>query len=347
MKNVKVLSFMAVSKGRAATEEVVAKRLQGVAAGTIEAVNPDLKTIKELFPHSQAQEEPKYVGTTTVKNSKDMDVEVPQIRIALIFKTDPAISTNNGIEATLNIPIFLAKGYSYSHKNGITKVKVIDKYGRTGWATQEEVKTHAIPQYANGPANIDKEYHPCLIGEDELVSLIIAYLGLPRPDVWNDDAKKFEMKTKPEELAESVCLLDHMDDYFKGDISEIREILAYQPDNRVKVILGIRTNNNGNQYQAAYTKQWLKLGTSNYKNVTKEIEEAEQNARDNGREPSTQFVVGPLEEVTLSATNYQAQAQQSSDDDDNPFPAAAENANGDADPFAQNSGDDMPFENEE
>ena len=50
---------MAVSKGRAATEEVVAKRLQGVAAGTIEAVNPDLKTIKELFPHSQAQEEPK------------------------------------------------------------------------------------------------------------------------------------------------------------------------------------------------------------------------------------------------------------------------------------------------
>ena len=196
MKNVKVLSFMAVSKGRAATEEVVAKRLQGVAAGTIEAVNPDLKTIKELFPHSQATEEPKYVGTTTVKNSKDMDVEVPQIRIALIFKTDPAISTNNGIEATLNIPIFLAKGYSYSHKNGITKVKVIDKYGRTGWATQEEVKTHEVPQYANGPANIDKEYHPCLIGEDELVSLIIAYLGLPRPDVWNDDTKKFEMKRK-------------------------------------------------------------------------------------------------------------------------------------------------------
>lgn len=344
-KNVKVLAFMAVGKGRAATEEVVARRLQGVAAGTIEAVNPDLKTIKELFPRSQATEEPKYVGTTTIKNSKDADVEVPQVRISLIFKTDPAISTNNGIDATLTIPIFLAKGYSYSHKNGITKVKVIDKYGRTGWATQEEIKTHAIPQYSNGPANIDKDYHPCFIGEDELVSLIIAYLGLPRPDVWDDDAKKFIMKTKEEELAESVCLLDHVEDYFKGDLSEIREILAYQPDNRVKVILGIRTNNNGNQYQAAYTKQWMKLGTSNYKNVVKEIEDAEKAARDAGREPSTRFVVGPLEEVTLQATNYPAPS--SGDNEDNPFPAASDNDNGDADPFAnQDNGDAMPFDNE-
>lgn len=335
---------MAVSKGRSATEEVVAKRLQGVAAGTIEAVNPDLKTIKELFPRSQATEEPKYVGTTTIKNSKEADVEVPQVRISLIFKTDPAISTNNGIAATLTIPIFLAKGYSYSHKNGITKVKVIDKYGRTGWATQEEVKTHAIPEYANGPANIDKDYHPCFIGEDELVSLIIAYLGLPRPDVWDDDAKKFVMKTKEDELAESVCLLDHVEDYFKGDLSEIREILAYQPDNRVKVILGIRTNNNGNQYQAAYTKQWLKLGTSNYKNVVKDIEDAEKAARDGGREPSTRFVVGPLEEVTLQATNYAATS--SDDNGDNPFPAAADNEDGSADPFAQQGDDAMPFDNE-
>ena len=197
------------------------------------------------------------------------------------------------------IPLDFTVRKDYRLNGDGTKCQIIDQYGRTAWATKEETRSRSIPQYANGPANIDKEYHPCLIGEDELVSLIIAYLGLPRPDVWNDDAKKFEMKTKPEELAESVCLLDHMDDYFKGDISEIREILAYQPDNRVKVILGIRTNNNGNQYQAAYTKQWLKLGTSNYKNVTKEIEEAEQNARDNGREPSTQFVVGPLEEVTI------------------------------------------------
>ena len=341
MKNVKVLAFMAVGKGRAATEEVVAKKLQGVAAGTIEAVNPDLKTIKEFFPHSQATENPQYVGTTTVKNSKDMDVEVPQVRISLIFKIDPAISTNNGISGTLNIPIFLSKGYSYSHKNGITKVKVIDKYGRTGWATQEEIKTHAIPEYANGPANIDKDYHPCLMGEEEIVSLIIAYLGLPRPDVWDDDLKKYVMKTKPEELAESVCLLDHMDDYFKGDLSELREILAYQPDNRVKVVLGVRTNSNGNQFQAAYTKQWIKLGSSNYKSVIKEIEDADKATRDAGREPNTQFVVGPLEEVSLSATNYAASSQSSSDEEDNPFPPQDNDDN--ANPFAQG---DMPFEND-
>ena len=340
----KTFSFMAVATGRKATEEVVAKRLQGVAAGTIEAVNPDLKTIKELFPHSQATEEPKYVGTTTVKNSKDNDVEVPQIRLAFIFKTDPAISTNNGIEATINIPIFLSKGYSYSHKNGITKVKVIDKYGRTGWATQEEVKTHAIPEYANGPANIDKDYHPCFLGEDELVSFIVAYLGLPRPDVWDDDAKKYVMKTKEDELAESVCVLDHLDDYFKGDISELREILSYQPDNRVKVVLGVRTNNNGNQYQAAYTKQWIKLGTSNYKNVAKDIEDEEKNARDNGREPSTQYMVGPLEEVTLQATNYAAPVT-SAEGDDNPFPSQDESDG--ANPFDNNEDNGgMPFDND-
>ena len=153
--------------------------------------------------------------------------------------------------------------------------------------------------------------------------------------------KKFEMKRKEEELAESVCVLDHLDDYFKGDISELREILSYQPDNRVKVVLGIRTNNSGNQYQAAYTKQWIKLGASNYKNVAKRIEDEEKNARDNGREPSTQYVVGPLEEVTLKATNYTASAA-SVDDNNDPFPSQD-----DADPFAD-SGDegDMPFDHD-
>ena len=334
-KDIKVLSFV-VATGRSATEEVVAKRLQGVAAGTIEAINPDLKTIKELFPNSQMTEEPAYVGTNKVKNSKEEEVEVPQIRISFVFKTDPAISTNNGIAATLNIPIYLSKGYSYSHKNGVTKVQVIDKYGRTGWATQEEIKNHAIPQYANGPANIDKEYHPCYIGEDELVSFIIAYLGLPRPDVWNDDLKKFEMKTKPEELAESVCVLDHLDDYFKGDLSELREIVAYQPDNRVKVVLGIRTDSNGNLRQAAYTKQWIKLGTTTYNGIIKAIESAEKATRDSGREPSTQYVVGPLEEVSLKATNYQAAPATDGLGDADPFPASDN-------PFPEAGAGDLPF----
>jgi hypothetical protein len=139
-----------------------------------------------------------------------------------------------------------------------------------------------------------------------------------------------------------------MDDYFKGDLSELREILAYQPDNRVKVVLGIRTSSNGNQYQAAYTKQWIKLGTSNYKSIIKAIEDAEKVARDNGREPSTQYVVGALEEVSLKATNYTSQtSQSSSSDDDNPFPPAEDNEAGDANPFDNGDGDDnMPFENE-
>ena len=80
-----------------------------------------------------------------------MDVEVPQIHIALIFKTDllsVLIMVLRLLEHSLSS---LAKGYSYSHKNGITKVKVIDKYGCTGWATQEEVKTHAIPSVCQWP----------------------------------------------------------------------------------------------------------------------------------------------------------------------------------------------------
>lgn len=343
MKPTKVLSFMAVAKGREATEEVVAKRLQGVAAGSILAVNPDSKKLKELFPNSQSTKEPEYLGTTTVKNSKEVDVEVPQVRLSFIYKIDPAISTNNGISATITIPIFLAKGYSYSHKNGVTKVKVIDKYGRTGWATQEEVKNHAIPQYANGPASIDADYHPCLIGEDDLVSLIIAYLGLPRPDVWDDGTNRYVMKTDPKELAQSECTLDHLDDYFKGDVSEIRNILNYQANNRVKVVLGIRTNSNGNQYQAAYTKQWIKLGATSYKSVIKAINDEEKSAREAGREPSTQYMVGPLEEVALTATNYAAQepAAPSGEEDKDPFPPQ------EANPFpGQDDGDKMPFEDD-
>ena len=335
MKNVKVLSFMAVSKGRAATEEVVAKRLQGVAAGTIEAVNPDLKTIKELFPHSQAQEEPKYVGTTTVKNSKDMDVEVPQIRIALIFKTDPAISTNNGIEATLNIPIFLAKGYSYSHKNGVTKVQVIDKYGRTAWVTIEQAKNHQIPVYSNGPARLDKDYRPAYRGEEELLKFIINWLNITPLDSYNKNTGEWMTNAHPEDCEAGLYKIPN---YFKGDISELKEHCAMLPYNRLKLVVGVRTDNEGKQYGTVYTRETLRNGSTSYTRLKDSIEGNAQYLQDTVFTDDHAGIITNIHEYKENVKESDLSKPAAAED---PFAAAAALPDDDL-PFGD-SNDDDPF----
>lgn len=286
---------MAMSKGTQSNEPTEVKRYQGVASVFVIGVNPTKAELSKLYGR-EITEDPIYVSTTKI-GPQDNQVEVPQIRFDFMVKTDA--DKCNGIDLTTKVAIYVAKAYKYN-KDG-SKVKVIDKYGRTAWATPEEVKNKTIPQYKNGPAHLDVDFRPLYIGEDELTEFIISYLNIPSVEKYNSDTKTFVMSDTPEE---SEARLDKVDNYFSGDISEIKEIIAMQPNNKVKVMFGIKTTEENKQYQAAFTHMFLRNHISDYSRLFKEIKQSQ----DNGAYVNVSFYEGLLKEYSVEPTPMVAPA---------------------------------------
>lgn len=338
---------MAVAMGQE-SKEIEVKRLIGIAAPGVVAVNPTREELNKITGNDFTTEEIKYVDETQTKDKDNKDINVPQIRIDVLMKTDPEIACNSGLEEFIHVTFFINKAASYSFKNGETKVQVIDKYGRTAWVTPEQAKNKVVPEYIikNGPragqtmkANLVPDYRIAYQGEEELVKFIIALLNIPRPDTWNAEKKVFEMKTDPKELAKSECLLDNIKSYFEGNVSEVKKVLGFQPKNRLKLLIGVRTAQNGSQYQAVYTRMPLKLNVTNYK----VWEDALKEDKAAGRHPNVEYRVCNLTEFKVAATNYEETKSEEAND---PFAASNATSAPASDPFAGNEPpvDTDPFE---
>lgn len=324
--NFPAASFMAIAKGTVAAEPQI-KRYMGIGAVKILALNPTRAEINKIYGSDNGNtEEPKYIGVGKVRDKNGVEQECPQIRLTFYAKTDPNVACNNGIEAIIPITIFLTKAYSFSTKDGVTKVQVMDRFGRTAWVTEAELKVGAIPDYTvrigehageKKKADLAEGYKPCYVGQEQLVKLIIAWLNIPSPRVWDPDQKQFFLRPA-EQLPDSECMLEHINDYFTGDLRELREVMTYQPENAVKYGFGVRTATNGTQYQCVYLNCPMKFGDTRYSQFEKALEDDRQY----GRHPSEEYEVGPLHEVTLTATNYADKKNENTDPD--PFAAVAQ-----------------------
>lgn len=316
---------MAVATGQE-SKEVVSKRFIGLAALKFIALNPTREEQNKILEQNSSTEEIKYLGETATKDKNNQDINVPQIRLTFLMKSDPTVACNNGIEQHFFVTFFLNKAAQYSFKDGITKMKVIDEYGRTAWVTPEQASQHVVPEYIikNGKragqtmkASITANYRPAYQGEEELVEFIKAFLVIPRPDVWNAEKEYYELKTSPQELAKSECLLEDIKKYFDGNVTELRKVFGFQKNNKLKLLVGVRTASNGSQYQDFYTRKPIRLSTTNYK----ELEEALKEDKAAGRHPNTEYRVCNLQEFTTQATDYsQSQAPQEVND---PFASAS------------------------
>lgn len=303
-------NFMAFSKGAVSTEGNTVKRYVGVSPVFVLGVNPNKEELEKLY-NTQLENTPEYLSEVEVGEDK---LKVPNVRIDFIVKTDA--EKCNGIEFTTKVSFFIRKEYRYNREQ--TKIQVIDKYGRTAWVTKEQYKNKEIPVYSNGPANIDKDYRACFHGEEELTNFIKAYLNIP--NVMKYVNNTWVMVDKPEDCE---ARLEHVEDYFKGNFSELREIIALQPTNKVKVLFGVRTTDDNKQYQAVYTQMFLKNNITDYSRLDKDLQERKAA----GAYPTTEFIVGDkdivgnLKEYNVEATNF-----NNSGSSDMPFPKAEESS---------------------
>lgn len=290
---------MAIAKGRISAEVHEFKRYIGVAPMFIKAVNPSKAEHEELF-ETELEEAPVYTST---KSDNDGN-EFQTARISVVFKPD---TEKIGFDMPLvTMALFLENRPRYNADK--TKVQVIDKYGNTGWPTIEEAKAHAtILKNKNGEdynSNLDKDYRPAFVGEEDLMNFVKTYLNIPNRLTYDRDFKTWGPNTKVK-AEECECRFDNLAAVFKGDFSEIKDALGFQPTNKVKVLLGVRTDaESGKLYQAVYTKKFLSNAATNYSSLDKEIQDMIANAAANGRTLTTEYDVNAVHEYIVAPTQF-------------------------------------------
>ena len=278
---------MAVKVGKESVEGSF-KMYKGMAAFNIVAVNPT-KAELEALTGREIENDPEYVGKT--------DEGKEQVRVVFYAKTAPDAKLNNGIELLIPISFMLTKDYKVGQNSG--KYQIIDKFGRTAWATKEEVQSKSIPQYSSGPANISADYRLAWQGEEFLVDFLIQWLNIPGPAVYKDKVWVMKENTDDSEVSLDMAAL------FKGDVKELKELVTLAAAYTVKGAVGIRTVDNENgtrQYQAVFTRKFAKNAVTDYSRIDAAITEF-QNA---GGAPNTEFSTEPLHENVVEATFFNA-----------------------------------------
>lgn len=277
---------MAIARGQQAQDAAPRKLYMGIGAVKVIAVNPTKAELEKLYDR-EFKDDPTYLTETEIDGKK-----YPSVRITFIVQTAP--EKNNGIDTIQQHTFFLRKQY---RSNGDkTKYQVIDKYGRTAWGTTEEVKAKAIPQYASGPASIDPDYRPALVGEEGLTMFIKNYLNIPNLQRFVDG----KWVDNPAIASKDDCLvrLDDIEKYFVGNFKELKELLTYQPDNLVKIAFGVRTSSDGRVYQTTYDNLCFKNGVSDYGKLADEI----LDRKSRGALQNSEFDITELHEYTVTPT---------------------------------------------
>ena len=287
--------FMAMSKGAESIEGSPIKRYIGVAPVYILAVNPNKTELEKLY-NTTLENAPEYISEV----DRD-DKKVQQVRLDFIIKTD---AEKCGIEFTNKISFFITKEFRFNKDK--TKVQVIDKYGRTAWVTKEQLNVHEIPTYSNGPANLDADYRACYVGEEQLTEFIKTYLNIP-------NVMKYVNKTwvMNDNTQDSEARLESIESYFKGNFSEVKDAISFQPNNKIKLMFGIKTTDDNKQYQTVYTQMFLRNSVTDYSKLNADLQERKAN----GAFATTEFAACNLKEYVITPTNF----TNTNDDGDLPF----------------------------
>lgn len=286
MKLTNSYSFLTIGKTQESTEVTEFKRYIGVGSSFVLAVNPNKKELDNILGYESANE-PEYVVTTE---------QGKEARITFVVKTDP--QTNNGIEIVNRAMFTLRNTPAYSRDQ--SKVQVIDKYGNFTWAnTQDAQEGKKLLDKNGNPMRIDDNYRMACVGEAALVDFLKHYLSIG--SVFNYINGTWVKKENPADFAFE---LEHIKDYFNGDFSEIKEAIKLQPNNKVKLLYGIRITDEGKQYQAIATRENLILYNNAGQNAYSRLENELNRLKDNGSYPTTDFKVQELSEYSVQPTDF-------------------------------------------
>ena len=278
------------------------KKYVGVASVNIVAVNPTNEKLRQFgwdIPADAA--EPEYVKTVEDPDTHRTSTRSRVCLLAQIqdMKEKPIVSLN-----------FFARPEVSASKDG-QKGKIIDMYGRTAWGTRDEIKAKQVPQYSSGPANIATPYRMCHPGEEELVRFMMKYLNVTPLQMFDSKTGKWNPSKNPGRLS-----FDDWSAICNGNMREVAEMLGTQPDNCVKVVLGVQTTDENKTYQTFINTGYIGNGqrvdynTGVYTRAEKLIDDFKSGLRS---PDNYTFSAAPVREWTESATEVTDQSGLSYD----------------------------------
>lgn len=279
MKN---FNFMAFGKVKESTDAATFKAYTGYDNCYLAGVNPTMQERNDLL-NANSEKAPEYTG---------VDDNGKKTATVAMYLRPESLKEENVV-----IPAFFFLTEDYRWNKDHTKVQVIDKYGYSGWATEEQVKTHAPLLSSNGNnLRITTEYRPAYQGEIALVEFIKNFLNIDELLVYKNNVWTVDSSLNK---ADCECYLDTAK-LFKGDFSEVKSIVTFAPNNRVKVVMGVRTTSEGNVRQAVYTQKTLRSSSATANNIFKEIMER----KSNGGLSTTEFDNAPIHVYEVKATTF-------------------------------------------
>lgn len=302
------------SKSPSTGEYVDIRKYIGVASINVLAVNPNNAKLRSYgWTIADDAQEPVYV-TTASDGKKSARVRIlGQIQD---FDEKPVIA----LDFWIRPEVFITKDGN--------KAKIIDSFGRTAYGTKAEIKAKQIPQYTNSLANISPDYKLCHTGEEELVAFIMKYDNITPYQIFDRKSGKLIPNKNPGHLT-----IDNWEKLCNGDATEIKEYLGMQPNNRVKVILGVRTTDDNKTYQTFLSTTFIGNGaipdrtTGEYTSARKAIDKYYENRQDS----PYSFSAFPVKEWKETAT----EVKETSAEEDMPDFNSPE--------YTRTDIDDLPF----
>ena len=296
--------FMSFSKGKDSGEAGSFKKYIGVASVFVVGLNPSKEELEKLYG-TTLDKDPEYLGETET-GPEGNKKKVKQIRVDVIVKTDS--SKGDVPDMTTRVSFYITDSYRYNRDQ--TKVEVINKYGETTWLPIENAKNHTIPENLKWFEAGD--FRPAYIGEEELTGFIKTYLNIPNKSFKKADGTVQEIPNK----ADAEARLDNIKNYFKGDITELKQALQLQPNNKLKALFGVKKTQDNKEYQTVFTRKFLKNGATDYSYLEKEL----ANTQAAGGYPNCIFEVCPLKEYTVEATDFsKAEPQNAPEEEKDPW----------------------------
>lgn len=292
-----MISNTSKSKNAPTGELADIRKYIGVASVSVLALNPNNAKLRSYgWQIPEDAEEPKYV---TVDSQGRKSARLRMLVQIHDLDEKPVIALDFWIRPDV-----------YLNQEG-NKCQIIDSYGRTAWATKAEVQAHKIPQYENGPAKISSDYKLAHPGEAEIVAFLMKYLNVTPLQIY-DRVKQCWVPTKDP----GRVTIDNWKALCEGNIGEIAAAIALQPENRVKVILGIRNTEDNKSYQTFLSSAFIGNGampgrdTGEYSAARKAIDKAEDYAKDHNKSYPYSFSSLPVKEWSVSATEVKEETSE-------------------------------------
>lgn len=273
-------TFMAFAEGKSFDEITEYKHYIGVAPSKVIAINPDRKKLQQMY-NRNIETEPEYIHT---------EQGIQMCRMDIYMNTDTNLCD---IDLMYKITLFL-RNEAKMNKD-LTKVQVINEYGDTTWLNVEDYKSGNYPESQSwfDFSNI----RTACPGEEELTQFIKTYLDIPNKTYRDRNTGTF---VPIKNVNDAKARIDNFDKLFKGDKSIIQNEIDKRPGNRIKCIIGIKTDAKNRLWHDVFTKKFIRVSTRDYSYYQKTI----SNTQAQGLFPNTVFELCDLKEYKIEASDF-------------------------------------------